>query len=89
MQLIDTGALRGAGDTRTPMFWNLIGYWVLGLPVGYYLCFHAGHGAPGLWIGLSVGLIVVGSILLAAWYRLTTRWRESSPVNATPDLEDK
>jgi MATE family multidrug resistance protein len=75
IQVVATGALRGAGDTRTPMLWNLIGYWVLGLPVGYYLCFSADWGAVGLWIGFSIGLIVVGTILLFVWSRLVRRWR--------------
>jgi MATE family multidrug resistance protein len=74
LQVVAIGALRGAGDTRTPMIWNLVGYWLLGLPVGYYLCFFAGYGAVGLWIGLSVGLIVVGTILLIAWARQTSGW---------------
>jgi MATE family multidrug resistance protein len=74
IQVVATGALRGAGDTRTPMLWNLVGYWILGLPVGYYLCFRLGYGAVGLWIGLSIGLIVVGSILLRVWSRLARRW---------------
>jgi MATE family multidrug resistance protein len=69
LQVVATGALRGAGDTRTPMLWNLLGYWLLGLPVGYFLCFRAGWGAVGLWLGLSLGLIVVGSVLVRAWAR--------------------
>lgn len=73
VQVVATGALRGAGDTRTPMIWNLIGYWVLGLPVGYYLCFGLGLGAAGLWVGFSIGLIVVGSVLLRVWSRRARR----------------
>ena len=45
-QVVLTGALRGTGDTRTPMIANLVGYWVLGLPVGCVLCFHGGAGVP-------------------------------------------
>jgi MATE family multidrug resistance protein len=74
LQVVAIGALRGAGDTRTPMIWNLVGYWLLGLPVGYHLCFAARLGALGLWIGLSLGLIVVGTVLLAAWARTSRRW---------------
>jgi MATE family multidrug resistance protein len=69
LQVVTTGALRGLGDTRTPMITNLAGHWLLGLPVGYTLCFAAGLGVIGLWIGLSVGLIVVGVILLVVWTR--------------------
>jgi len=73
LQVVAIGALRGTGDTRTPMIWNLVAYWVIGLPVGYGLCFSAGLGAFGLWIGLSLGLIVVGTVLLAAWAAASRR----------------
>ena len=69
LQGVATGTLRGLGDTRTPMFLNLAGHWMLGLPVGYLLCFAVGWGVVGLWIGLSTGLFVVGSLLLAIWWR--------------------
>ncbi len=67
IQVVATGILRGAGDTRTPVATNLVGHWLLGLPIGYILCFQLGWGAPGLWVGLSVGLIAVGLILLFVW----------------------
>lgn len=69
MQTVATGALRGAGDTRTPMTCHLVFYWLVGLPLGAYLCFHLGWGAPGLWIGLSLALILIGSALLYFWRR--------------------
>jgi MATE family multidrug resistance protein len=69
IQGVATGVLRGIGDTRTPMITNLAGHWLLGLPVGYSLCFIFGYGVIGLWIGLSVGLTVVGIILLGVWTR--------------------
>ena len=68
-QAVATGVLRGIGDTRTPMVTNVIGHWILGLPVGYALCFWAGWGVAGLWIGLSIGLIVVAVVLTIAWAR--------------------
>ena len=68
-QAVATGVLRGLGDTRTPMVWNVIGHWVLGLPVGYALCFSLGWGVAGLWIGLSIGLVFVSIVLSAAWIR--------------------
>ena len=43
-QSVATGALRGLGETRTPMIANLIGHWLIGLPIGYWLCFHARLG---------------------------------------------
>ncbi len=67
MQIVATGALRGAGDTRTPMICHLMGYWVIGLPLGHFLCFAWGWGAAGLWIGLCIALVLIGIVLLAAW----------------------
>lgn len=69
LQGVATGVLRGLGDTRTPMLWNLAGHWALGLPLGYALCFIVGVGVVGLWIGLSAGLIVVGTVLVVTWAR--------------------
>jgi MATE family multidrug resistance protein len=69
LQTVATGALRGAGDTRTAMICHLVFYWALGLPMGYYLCFGLGWGAPGLWTGLSVALICIGTALLLFWRR--------------------
>jgi MATE family, multidrug efflux pump len=69
VQVVATGALRGAGDTRTPMLANLLAYWLVGLPLGTYLCFRMRWGAVGMWIGLCLALILVGSTLLLAWQR--------------------
>jgi MATE family multidrug resistance protein len=69
IQGVATGTLRGLGDTRTPMMVNLAAHWLLGLPVGYALCFTLGWGVRGLWWGLSSGLIVTGAILLRVWTR--------------------
>lgn len=68
-QVTLAGVLRGAGDTRSAMYANFVGHWVLGLPVGYVLCFHAEWGAPGLWIGLAIGLASVAILLVRVWHR--------------------
>lgn len=67
LQGVSTGVLRGLGDTRTPMVSNLAGHWLVGLPVGYALCFRWHWGVAGLWTGLSIGLIAIGSTLLLTW----------------------
>ena len=75
VQVITTGALRGLGETRRPMLWNLVGHWGIGLPIGWTLAFVAGWGVLGIWIGLSTGLIVVGIALTRAWARAARDWR--------------
>jgi MATE family multidrug resistance protein len=75
VQGVTTGALRGLGDTRTAMLWNLCGHWGVGLPLGYLLCFRLGYGVVGLWWGLSTGLMICGVGLLAAWRRQGRRHR--------------
>ena len=74
LQGVATGVLRGFGDTRTPMLWNLAGHWFVGLPVGYVLCFVRGWGVVGLWVGLSTGLTLVGVVLVAAWWHRVRTW---------------
>jgi MATE family multidrug resistance protein len=69
VQTVATGALRGSGDTKTPMLANFVAYWLIGLPVGYFLCFKLGWGAVGVWIGLCGGLMLIGSALLLTWHR--------------------
>jgi len=63
LQTTAIGALRGFGDTRTPMLAHLLGYWAIGMPVAYLLCFRYGWGASGLWVGLTVALILIGVAL--------------------------
>jgi MATE family multidrug resistance protein len=69
LQVVTIGVLRGLGDTRTPMFAGLFGYWVLALPAGWALAFPLGLGVRGLWFGMLVGLFAVGVSLLAVWIR--------------------
>lgn len=77
LQAMALGMLRGLQDTRIPMILAAISYWVIGIPIGYILAFHAGHGAPGLWMGLTAGLA-------AAAISLTTRfwWLAPNPQSA-------
>ncbi|HEU5457816.1 MAG TPA: MATE family efflux transporter [Terracidiphilus sp.] len=69
IQTVSTGALRGLGETRVPMVANFVGYWVLGLPLGLSLCFALHWGIYGLWIGLTLALVVIASALLMRWRR--------------------
>ncbi|MEZ5353379.1 MAG: MATE family efflux transporter [Bryobacteraceae bacterium] len=80
-QGVATGALRGAGETRIAAITHLFGYWAVGLPIGYWLCFPKGWGAPGIWTGMCVALTFIGIVLLYAWSRLA---RQDVPAAASP-----
>lgn len=84
IQAVATGALRGTGDTRTPMLCHFTMYWLIGLPLGAWLCFRHGWGVTGLWIGLSLSLILIGCILLLIWRRAVNRLREEMNRKALP-----
>jgi MATE family multidrug resistance protein len=73
MQVIALGLLRGIKDTRVPMWLAVISYWVIGIPAGYLLAFHAGYGAVGIWLGLVIGLTVAAILLMARFWRRAPR----------------
>jgi MATE family multidrug resistance protein len=56
-------ALRGAADTRVPMWMTVLAYWVIGAPAAYLLGFHTPLGAQGVWMGLVVSLLVAAVLL--------------------------
>jgi multidrug resistance protein, MATE family len=72
-QTVATGALRGMGETRFPMLVNFAGYWLFGLPLGAVMCFKLKWGLSGLWMGLTLALIVIASLLLRRWQGASVR----------------
>ena len=72
IQAVSGGVLRGAADTRVPATVALVGYWLLGLPLGAFLTFRGGMGPQGLWWGLTFGLLSAAVLLLL---RVVRRFR--------------
>ena len=64
-QVVSAGVLRGAGDTRTPMLVNVLGFWLIGMPTSLVLGFALHRGVVGLWWGFVVGLVVISTLLVA------------------------
>ncbi|MCE2504831.1 MAG: MATE family efflux transporter [Chlorobi bacterium] len=62
VQVLAIGALRGMKDTARPMITNLISYWLIGLPSGWFLAFEAGLEGQGLWWGIVIGLSVAATL---------------------------
>lgn len=68
-QNVGAGVLRGLQDTRWPMVYAAIGYWIVGLGVGIVLAFPLGLEGLGIWIGLATGLAVVAVLMIWRWSR--------------------
>jgi MATE family multidrug resistance protein len=65
-QIAATGVLRGMGRTRAVAWFNFLAYWVLALPLAWYLTLHTDLGIRGIWWSLCFGLAVV-AVLLVTW----------------------
>ena len=72
IQISAAGCLRGYRDTRVPMIYNVVAYWLVGMTSGYYLTFGVGLGPAGMWIGMIVGL-TVAAVLLTSRFAGTSR----------------
>lgn len=79
-QVMALGMLRGVQDTRVPMVMAIVSYWLIGLPVGYFLGFVAGWGGVGIWLGLTAGLACA---CISMQHRFWRRYRLSQLRSAT------
>jgi len=70
-QTVTAGLLRGIKDVKVPTVFILIAYWIVGLPLGYYLTFHLKMGASGIWIGFITGLTFSAMFLYLRFRRMT------------------
>jgi MATE family multidrug resistance protein len=73
VQTVAAGALRGLNDTRMPLLFSAICFWAIGFTACYVLGFTLGHGAVGIWIGLSLGLAIYAVLLIWRFHALTNR----------------
>lgn len=68
VQVVGAGILRGLSDVNLPTVITLIAYWVIALPLGYYLAFPCKMDAAGIWIGLLAGLTASGLLLTRRFF---------------------
>jgi MATE family multidrug resistance protein len=73
IQSIAVGALRGMKDTRIPLLFAAISYWVIGFWLSYLLGFWTTLGAIGVWFGLSIGTAIYATLLVLRFRLLTRR----------------
>ncbi|MEN8247637.1 MAG: MATE family efflux transporter [Bacteroidota bacterium] len=73
VQVIALGALRGIKDVKIPTFITFLAYWVVALPLGYYLAFIGDYGSMGIWFGLFLGLTISAVLVLIRFVRLSNK----------------
>src|SRR5882757_5637845 len=83
IQTVAAGALRGMNDTRMPLLFAAISYWLIGFPAAYGLAFWTELGAIGVWIGLSCGTAVYAVLLILRFRRLANHLERARMVHAS------
>lgn len=72
-QVASAGALRGLKDTKVPMYFSALSYWVIGFPLGYYLAEHQQMGIDGYWIALITALTIAATLMLLRFRLMINR----------------
>ena len=73
IQVTALGALRGLQDVKIPSIITFIAYWIITIPLGYFLCVTLKMGAFGMWIALGLGLTISAVLLVIRFLRLSER----------------
>lgn len=73
VQVVSMGSLRGMGDVVIPSSVAFTAYWILGLPLGWFLAFVLKWEVYGIWVGLTVGLVFASIVLLIRFLRKSKR----------------
>ena len=74
IQMVAAGTLRGYKDTRKPMLYMIISFWIVGMTLGYNLTFNGGMGPAGMWVGMIAGLTVASILMLRRFHHTSERF---------------
>jgi MATE family multidrug resistance protein len=78
IQVVFLGALRGLQDVKVPMWITFVAFWIIGLPISYYLGVKTSLGALGVWIGMLVSLTLSAIMLYLRFTKLSNRLIEQN-----------
>ncbi|MES1912801.1 MAG: hypothetical protein MHM6MM_005023 [Cercozoa sp. M6MM] len=81
LQGVASGIVRGAGMLRMGSYVNVVGYWIIALPLGSLLAFHFDWKGTGLLVGLSVGALLCSSVFCVTLWR--TDWTVAASAAST------
>ena len=76
-QVVGLGVLRGMGDVNIPTVITFLAYWIIGLPVGYYMGIYLKFGAVGIWYGLVLGLAVSAGLMFLRFQYISKKHQKS------------
>ena len=77
LQSVSQALLRGLGDYRFPSIITFVCYWIIGLPIGAYLCFELHLHALGIWIGFLISLLLQAILFSRRFFVLVANWNSS------------
>lgn len=73
IQVTALGMLRGLQDVKIPSIITFIAYWLITIPLGYFLCVTLEMGAFGMWIALGLGLTISAFMLVKRFLNMSAR----------------
>jgi MATE family multidrug resistance protein len=79
LQVVAAGALRGFKDTRMPVLYMIVSFWIVGITLGYHLTFTREMGPAGMWIGMIAGLSIAAVLMLMRFNHTSRRFVSDSP----------
>ncbi len=79
-QAIGVSALRALSDVRIPTLITFLSYWIMAIPLGYYLGFHTDLKYIGIWSSLGVGLAIASVLLIWRFLNLTKKLVQENKV---------
>jgi MATE family multidrug resistance protein len=70
MQASSISLLRSLNDVLQPSVISFVAFWLIGLPIGYWLAVHQGWNAKGIWMGYLIALIIQAGLFLRRFFKL-------------------
>ncbi len=75
IQFVLSGGLRGAGDTRYPLYTTAAGMWIGRVFLGWLFVNVFGLGLPGAWLGMGIDQFIRGGLI---WLRFQSgKWKHA------------
>jgi MATE family multidrug resistance protein len=84
-QVVGLGILRGMGDVNIPTIVTFIAYWIIGLPIGYWLGIYLKIGVTGVWYGLTLGLMASAIMLFIRFQIISKKHRYKTEIIIAKD----